>query len=442
MPNPYTELSALVGPDHVRPDPGPQYAVDGMPAGWLVAPADAAQIAEVLKAAGRHGWKVFVRGAGTKIDIGNVPERVDVVLSTERLNRIRWYTPRDQTIGVDGGLRLADLQAALAAEGQRLPINPPFGDRCTLGGVVAADSSGCLRLGAGTIRDYLIGIEYVTGDGVVAKAGGRVVKNVAGYNFMQLLTGSLGQLGVITGVNLKVRPAPRGMGMVTATVGRRAEEAVAAVMASDVRPAFVELIVGPRPSQSGRELDDAGLHVGFLEDTAAAADWQCSRTASLLAQRFGAKPQIAAREGFAAAMPELEDNYRRDAVLKAGCRSSQVAAFAERAVSLLAECSPPLRWTVQASVANGVFFAGPVNDAGEEMPHWDEVLRPEPTAAALSQLRAELSAAGGYLVLQHAPAALKKAFSPWGPPRADWAMMARIKNAFDPEGVLNPGRMI
>jgi len=181
---------------------------DGVP---VLAPADAAEVAEVLRHATAHGLAVRVRGGGTKPEWGPAPTRVDAILSTERLARVIDHAPGDMTCVAEAGLRLADLQAAIAdvtTHRQRLMLDPPGRAEATLGGVLATAAAGPRRVRYGTPRDLVIGARYVTGDGLAAKTGGRVVKNVAGYDVARLLVGSLGILGVLIEVSLKVVPRP------------------------------------------------------------------------------------------------------------------------------------------------------------------------------------------------------------------------------------------
>lgn len=430
-----SELTTLLGADHVRNDPGDAWSIDGVRPVVVAVPADAVQVAGVLRIATRERLVVVPWGGGTWQDVGNPPARVDVVLSTARIKGVLEHNPKDQTVRVAAGTTLAELQSALAGEGQVLPVDPPESDRSTLGGLVATGAWGPSRLGVGTMRDFLIGIDYVTGDGVAAKAGGKVVKNVAGYNLMQLHTGAFGQLGVVTAVNLKVRPLPKGVGAVRADVAGKVEAAVAALLSSDVRPQLIEVLAGP----------DAGrreLIVGFAEDTTAAADWQVGRARVLLADQVGAKAEPLAGKACTDALEGLRNGFRREALFQANLPGSEVAGFLDTAMAALRDSSRPLGWVLQASAGNGLVTGTPVNDAGEEMPSAGEVLKCETVAGVLRTLREKAVATGGSLVLRHAPARLKAMLPVWGAERPDWEFMRKLKAAFDPAGVLNPGRMV
>ena len=170
-------------------------------------PADAAECARLLEGAARDRRTVRIKGSGTKSYVGDVGP-ADIEISTSRLAGVIDHVPADLTVTVGGGTRVADVMAALARAGQFLPLDPPHADEATIGGVIAANSNGFWRSRYGAVRDLLIGTRIALGDGSIAKAGGRVVKNVAGYDLDKLLVGSFGTLGVIVEATLKVPPVP------------------------------------------------------------------------------------------------------------------------------------------------------------------------------------------------------------------------------------------
>jgi glycolate oxidase FAD binding subunit len=203
-------FNELVGAAHVRAA-GAADAVGGVIPRVVVSPADEMEVASVLSAATARGLVVVARGGGTKIDWGSPPERCDVVLSTSRIEGIVDHEPADLVCVVRGGTTLRRVQEALAsAPGfrQRLMLDPPHGAGATIGGVVATAASGPLRTRFGTPRDLVIGASFVLSDGTVARSGGKVVKNVAGFDVAKLLVGSLGTLAVITEVAFRLHPVP------------------------------------------------------------------------------------------------------------------------------------------------------------------------------------------------------------------------------------------
>ena len=206
-----SDLAAIAGDAYVQDDPArlATYAVDGVvPSAW-VAPGSVEEVAALLKLSSSRGWITAPAGAFHRQGVGFTPERVDVVLSTERLTGIEHYDPADLTMGMGAGTRLADVFAAVGEHRQLFPLDPAVAAQRTLGGAMAAAASGPLKHGYGGLREFCIGVKFVTGDGKIGRGGGRVVKNVAGYDLMKLMIGNWGTLGVIVGASFKVFPRPR-----------------------------------------------------------------------------------------------------------------------------------------------------------------------------------------------------------------------------------------
>src|SRR5687767_7320772 len=198
-------------------------SIDGVVASEFIVPANAQEAAEALATAADLGRAVAPVGGGTALKLGNPPERVDCVLSTERLAGIIDYEPTDLVLSVGAGAWFGDVQAVLAEHGQRLPLDPPGGADATIGGLIATGRWGPLRYSAGTLRDLLIGIAVAHPSGTVSKAGGMVVKNVSGYDMPRLYLGSLGTLGVVVSANFKVLPRPRAEATVIASYDEPAQ---------------------------------------------------------------------------------------------------------------------------------------------------------------------------------------------------------------------------
>ncbi|MDQ6660866.1 MAG: FAD-binding oxidoreductase, partial [Chloroflexota bacterium] len=172
----------------------------------VVEPGNEEEVSAVLAFADQEGLKVLVRGGGTQLGIGFPPRGGDILLSTLRLNQLVEHAPHDMTATVQAGLRLSDLQATLANTRQWLALDPAPGSAATIGGIMATNASGPRRLHYGGVRDQIIGIRVVLPDGTIAKGGGKVVKNVAGYDLSKLFTGSLGTLGVIVAATFRLYP--------------------------------------------------------------------------------------------------------------------------------------------------------------------------------------------------------------------------------------------
>ena len=203
-------LGDIAGNANVVSDPTQlgDYAIGGKTPGAVVRPGSAAEVAGIVKFAAAEKLAIVACGARTKLDMGFAPTRYDLALDMTRMDRVVAYDPGDLTLSVEAGVRLHSLGQTLAEHRQFLPLAVPFLTQTTIGGLIASGVDSPLRQFYGTARDFLLGIEFVTGDGVAAKSGGRVVKNVTGYDIHKLMIGSLGTLGVITRVNFKTFPMP------------------------------------------------------------------------------------------------------------------------------------------------------------------------------------------------------------------------------------------
>src|SRR3984893_12749063 len=241
-----SRLPEIVGAEHVLTDIAvcSKYEVDGVRPSVVVRPGAPAEIAEILRFAAADGLAVIPMGGRTKLGIGMPPRQFDLALDLARLNRVLAYDPRDLTCGAETGVLFADLDRQLAAERQFLPLAPAFAGRATLGGIVAAGADSPLRRAYGSAREYLLGMEFITGDGVFSKSGGRVVKNVTGYDLHKLLIGSLGTLAVITRLNFRTFPLPPAQQTFLASFAT-APEALsfcAAIAKSPLQPKLVEVL--------------------------------------------------------------------------------------------------------------------------------------------------------------------------------------------------------
>src|ERR687897_917800 len=237
------DLQRIVGEEHAR-EATSEDAVDGVAPSFVAEPGSVEETSELLRFAAEEGLAVSPRGSGTKASLGNPPRELDLILSTVRMDEVIEHVPGDQVVRVQAGTKLEDLQERLAGSDQMLGIDPPeTKSGATVGGVVAANSSGPRRHRYGTIRDLIIGITVVLSDGTVAKAGSKVVKNVAGYDLSKLFTGSLGTLGIIAQANFRLHPIPEAARTVAVSLQspQEAQEAAQAIMHSQVEAAAVEL---------------------------------------------------------------------------------------------------------------------------------------------------------------------------------------------------------
>ena len=221
-----------------------EYEVDGQRPSAALRPDSVTEIAEILRFASAERLAVIASGGRTKLGIGMPPRQYDLALDASAMNRVLAYDPKDLTLGVEPGVRYADLDRCLREQKQFLPLAPAFAEAATMGGIVAAGADTPLRYGYGTARDYLLGLEFVTGEGTPSKSGGRVVKNVTGYDLHKLLVGSLGTLAIITRVNFRTFPLPREARMfaVSFAEAQSALKLCRAIAKSPLQPRLVELI--------------------------------------------------------------------------------------------------------------------------------------------------------------------------------------------------------
>ena len=205
----YDQLRQIVGKtDNLLLTKVSEYSYDNCIPQVVVEPETVKDIQNIQRYASKNSYTVLPAGSGTKLGIGNLAPNPDIVLSTKHLNKVIEYEPADLTVTVEAGMLLKDLQITLSKHRQFLPFDPPYADRCTIGGIVATNTSGPQRLGYGTARNLVLGMHVVHADGKMVKSGGKVVKNVAGYDLNKLYIGAFGTLGIITDVSLKLAPLP------------------------------------------------------------------------------------------------------------------------------------------------------------------------------------------------------------------------------------------
>ena len=424
--------------------------IDGVAPDAVVAPDSVETLAAVIGFASEKGLKVAPRGGGTKMDLGMPPERVDLIVSLERLNQVIEYAPADMTATVQAGIRLADLQADLAQGGQYFPLDPPHSDTCTIGGILSTNSSGALRWMFGTARDLVIGTKVVQADGTVVKAGGKVVKNVAGYDLNKMYIGALGTLGILVEVTLKVQPKPETG---QAVIGRfpsisTATEAAQQVLDSDITPGFIEM-ANPVPvailaRRAGRGLGDTGfpLIIGAFGPEES-VEWQMA-DARKLCETMGATQVISVKDALYDLTLEVIQDIPTGQAVPHGmlpgivCRASVPPEDLGRLYQTAEDrCkNQPVGCAMLSHFGNGamtlVFYL--------EKPFDDKTV--DILASILAELTAAASDMAGGLTIDHAPVALKERISVWGTPRNDGGMMKQIKDRFDPRRTLNPGRFI
>ena len=438
-------LADLVGAEHVLTGATELAAreVDATRPAAVVRPGCAAEIAAILAFAATERLAIIPMGGRSKLGIGMPPRKYDVALDLTRMNRVLAFDPADLTLGVEPGVRFAALEQELAARRQFLPLAPAFAARATLGGMIAANADSPLRHAYGSARDHLLGMEFVTGAGVAAKSGGRVVKNVAGYDMHQLLAGSLGTLAVITRLNFRTTPLPPQERMFVAGFagGEAALEFCRAVGRSQLQPRLVEAF-SPAAAKvlGGARVSAESWSVAVAAAGHAAVVERHEKDLSRLARELGA-------DDFAAL-----DEQRQRALFAALCEFPRLVleAFSGAAifrVAILPGAMPALlrvaqgvseRHGIETAIlvrAAGVVYVALPADGG------DAGSAGKLAAACRDLMQAGLSA-GARPMIEWCPAALKREMSVWPPPGNDQALAEKLKRLFDPQDILAPGRFL
>jgi len=445
-------LGGIVGGENVLQPPLPdEYKVDGVEPKVVVSPGSIQAAAEVLGAAHREGWAVIPRGGGTAMGLGNIPSRAEVVLSTLHLRAPVLHYPADLTATAQAGTPIAHLQQQLGKKGQFLAVDPPHSAHATLGGIVAANTFGPNRQGYGTLRDHVLGVTVIQPDGTITHGGGRVVKNAAGYDMTKLYIGSLGSLGVIAEVNIRLRPCPESrrsvMGFFADAAG--AYKAFASIFRSELIPTAFSLLnpsaVNALEDRAGEEPSDNQycLIVG-CEETPAAVDREIAQIGRLLREHKGER----VREVNGQTEVHLWEAVRhlpfgRQAsgdgkgpetlLCRVSVPTSSLAGMMESAESLGA--GKALACLLSSYPGAGVLYCC-------FRPQTETTLNPAVYADVVRQLGELARDRGGHVVVERAPLKVKQQLDVWGTPSGAFPVMKALKEQFDPKGILNPGRFV
>jgi len=414
------DLRNIVGENAVR-EASDGDAVDGVKPAFVVEPGSVGEISAVMKLAREQGLKVSPRGAGTKTGWGNPPVELDLVVSLARMNRMLEHAAGDLVTRVEAGMKLEDLRQELSGKDQMLAIDPPE-KGATVGGIVAANASGPRRLRYGTVRDLLIGITVVLPNGTVAKAGGKVVKNVAGYDLGKLFTGSLGTLGLIVETIFRLHPIPDASRTVVVEVGspEAAGAAVQALMHSTIVPSMTEVSWrGPGKGGTVATMIE-GIEPGVVAQATSAVE-------------------LTRHHGDARVLDGDETGGFWDEVLKVpwsgddlGLKINALPAdlpVVLNEVSNIAEGSG-MEARIRGHAATGVTLVG--LSGGDD----------EARAGVVTGLRRIIGSREGSVVVLEASPELKRRVDVWGDVGDALTLMRRVKERFDPGGVMNPGRFV
>ena len=398
------------------------FAVDGKAPAIVAHPSSAEEVVAAVRLAENLGAAIIPFGSGTHVHVGNLPARYDVALSTAEMAGVLQHNAPDMTVTVSAGMTLESLAEVLREAGQWLPLDPPWPEAVTVGGLIAADLNGGLRSSHGKVRDYLIGLRAVIGAGDLVRGGGQVVKNVAGYDIPKLMTGSFGTLGVIVEATFKVRPLP---------------------------PADLTVALPEVSMQGAFERVDAIVNARVAPWTLDVIDAAAANAVGL-----GSRPHVLARFGGEA--PEVHEQLDRLANVLAGSeRLPQGVAAQLRNFPLQGPGSVAVRLSLLPKELPGMLEA--IEAEARAFGAIPSMVVHAASGVARLRIEAEGNSPGivpflhwlrfatrqrrGYAFVEQLPVELKREIDVWGPsPLLD--LMRGVKRAFDPKDVFSPGRFI
>src|SRR5579875_3350771 len=413
-----------------------RYAVDEMQPRAVIVPSSTDETAQVVALAHQYQVSLLPRGGGTHLGLGGVPKSLDAIIELTRLSRLLEHEAADLTCQAEAGITLAALQRQLATRGQRLALDPPHAEQATIGGILATNASGPRRLRYGTARDLVIGLRTIQADGEIARSGGRVVKNVAGYDLNKLYIGSLGTLGIIVEANFKLQPIPpdeRTL-LLTFSNSQDALQTVTAILGSLLTPGAMELI----DASAARDMSDFfGLNLPSNGYTLA-LDFEGSQTtierqmdeARLIARTSGA---LLGDDLAGSDQEQFWNAIREHTEGSVTCKAAILVSQTGQYLQTLDEVCHrhKLEAAVIAHAGNGILYI--------ELRPGDATDR---LVKAIAELRQQAQEARGSLVVEHCPVDLKRRIDVWGEPGSSFRLMQRLKEQFDPKGTFAKGRFV
>jgi glycolate oxidase FAD binding subunit len=389
----------------------------------MVLPRSAVELAAVMSLAHRHRWRVLIAGQATKLSWGALGRDIDLVVGTRKLDRLIDHAVGDMTVTVEAGMRFADLQMLLAKHRQWLPLDPTYPAQATLGGILATRDAGSLRHRYGSLRDLCLGLSFVRSDGQMAKAGGRVVKNVAGYDLMKLFSGAYGTLGILTEMTLRLYPMLAASGTISVTGNAAAIcEMTDELLQSTLTPVMLDLSL---ESQT----EALTLSVRFQ-----------SLPESVSAQIDQVQAMAQGRSLSAVVLTDEPDPLAQtNSPLSYGSILCQVGVLSAQAVSTLTD----LR---NIAAEHSLVMQGRIH-AGSGLGHLrlmgdETAIQAGPIQDVLERWRSRCEQSSGFLSILEAPTAVKQSMDAWGYSGNALDAMRKLKEHFDPQGLLNPGRFV
>lgn len=444
------KLREIVGDPHILYDPDrlKAYALDGKIPKITVSPGTINEISKVVAYANEQHFTIVPRGNGTKMEMGSIPKRMDIVLSTTRLNRITDSDCENLTLSAESGMTLSEAQKSLGkvGKGYFLPLDPPFTERATLGGIVATNSSGPRRLLYGTARDLIIGTKAVFPNGDVVVSGGKTVKNVSGYDMCKLLIGSYGTLGIICEVTFKLLPLPEKEATLSLSFAKleEADRFAREMRSSQLIPSSIEILNSAAVQKMKYSMPTAAdgnylVAIG-LEGVSESIDRQIAEM-SEMGKKHGvleaATLDSEKHQAFWAAIRDFPDGlaheYPNAICLKSNFLISKsgemIASYEKGAKDHGIDC--PLI----CHCGNGILYSYVL--AGKKLRS-----KIGSFVELIGKLTSEAVKNGGNLVVESSPLLIKKQVNVWGEERSDSLVMRRVKEQIDPASILNRGRFV
>ena len=401
-----------------------QTVIDSVSSAYLVFPSTVETLAEIVKYAHQEKYRLIPCGNGSKLDWGGLSKDIQLIVSTQKCARLIEHAVGDLTVTVEAGIKLADLQAQLQQTSQFLPIDPAFDEQATIGGILATADTGSWRERYGGIRDMLLGISFIRSDGEIAKAGGRVVKNVAGYDLMKLFTGSYGTLGIITQVTLRTYPLPEASKTVVLAGDYDAiDRAIQSIRNSGLTPTAADLI-------SASVVD----RLGIGKNTALIIRFQT--ISQSIAQQISQLESIAQQLSLQISYYQDWDETDLWQKLSQTIRVPHSETAIIGKIGILPNAAVELLQQLDNLTDNQSLV---MIHAGSGIGHLQ--LKNEDTKV-IEQARATCSDRSGFLTLLTAPKSIKQQLDIWGYRGNASQMMRAIKQKFDRYNILSPGRFV
>ncbi len=441
-------LKEIVGEAHVlqNPDQLKTYAVDGKKPKAVISPGTMDEASKVVAYAYEHSLAIIPMGNGTKRGVGGIPRKMDIVLSTLRLNRMTDCDCDNLTLSAECGITLAEVQKKLSQEGRGyfLPLDPPFTEKATLGGIVATNSSGPGRLLYGAARDLIIGTKAVFPNGDVVASGGKTVKNVSGYDLCKLLIGSYGTLGLICEMTFKLLPLPE----TTATLllpFATLEGAVQfnrEILRSQYLPSSIEILNKSAMEKLNLSLDPSENYLVAigLDGVVEAIERQISEMSEKAKKNGVLKAEVLRLEphlSFWKSIRDFPDGTTKEdtnfILLKSNFLISKSGDVIDRYEKIAKDGGVDCGLICHSG--NGILYSYVSVDRRARS-------KKESLLSMIKEFSSVAVENEGHLVVESSPLDIKKRIEVWGEPRDEYEIMRRLKEEIDPKGILNPGRFV